>query len=427
MAETLIPSTITEKILARAAGLPRVAAGEEITYTPDFVMAYELRGVTDKLQDNLSARLGVERLRSPEKFIMFIDHRVPSRLPEDEALHEKTRLWSHQHGVKLYDRGGIGHQVAVEEGYAVPGSVSVHFDAHVMQIGAYGALGFGIRSQLIQAFSQERVTMAVPASARVRFTGRLMPWCDARDVFHALVLAVGPDGCAFKVLEFDDRHLGGLTREDLQMITGMMMFTGAVSAIVNPGGGEEAPTAPAARASLPVMRSDEAARYEPDLWLDLSRVEPSIAVPPTPAEVRPIGGLLGQPVQAGYLGSCASGRLGDLRAAARVLAGRRIAPGFSLNVVPSSQAIMAQASREGTLAQLVDAGAFISSPSCDYCSGYAGVMSAGQRAVSTGTLNVPGRMGHTDAEIYLCSPYVLAATALHGVLTDPRALEQSHA
>lgn len=414
--------TITEKILARAAGLPHVTPGDEITFSPDFVMAYELRGVTDKLQANLKDRLGVAHLRTPEKFVMFIDHRVPSRTPDDELMHRSTREWSARHAVRLVEREGIGHQVAVETGYAVPGSVSVHFDNHIMQIGAYGALGFGIRGQLIQAFAQERVTMEVPASARVRFTGALPRRCGARDVFHALVQALGPDGCAFKVLEFDDRHLGGLSREDLQMITGMAMFMGAVSSIVNPGSGTPA-GAHAARKEIAFVRSDEDACYAPDLWIDLSAVTPTIALPPTPANVRPIEDLLDTPIHAAYLGSCASGRLGDLQAAARILAGRKISPGFSLHVVPSSQAILSAAASDGTLQALVDAGAFISSPSCDYCSGYTGVMSAGQRAVSTGTLNVPGRMGHPDAEIYLGSPHVLAATALAGCVTDPRTLD----
>lgn len=413
--------TITEKILARAASLPHVTPGEEITFSPDFVMAYELRGITDKLQANLKDRLGVAHLRTPEKFVMFIDHRVPPRTPDEEVMHQSTRAWSAQHAVKLYERDGIGHQVAVETGYAVPGSVSVHFDNHIMQIGAYGALGFGIRAQLIQAFSEERVTMEVPASARVRFSGALPDRCGARDVFHSLVQAIGPEGCAFKVLEFDDRHLGGLSREDLQMITGMAMFTGAVSSIVNPGSGKLAP-AHLAKKEIASLRSDDGASYEPDLWIDLSAVTPTIAIPPTPANIRPVEDFLGIPVHAAYLGSCASGRLSDLRAAAGILAGKRIAPGFSLHVVPSSQAIFSVASRDGTLQALIDAGAFVSSPSCDYCSGHAGVMSAGQRAVSTGTLNVPGRMGHTDSEIYLCSPHILAATALSGRLADPRTL-----
>lgn len=426
MSEPIAPATITQKILARSAGLLHVEPGEEISFTPDFVMAYELKGITDKLQDNLISKLGIERLRSPERFIMFIDHRVPSRLPDEEAFHERTRHWSSQLGARLYDRRGIGHQVAVEEGYAVPGSVSVHFDAHVMQLGARGALAFGIRSQLIQAFSEEKVTLEVPASARVRFTGRLQPGSDARDVLHALVQMLGPEGCAFKVLEFDERHLGGLSQDDMQTICGMAMFVGAVSAIVNPSDSAAAVQGPR-RANIPHICSDEGAPYAPDLWMDLSTVEPTVAIPPTPAEIRALPGLLGQPVQAGYLGSCASGRIGDLRAAARILAGRQVAPGFSLQVVPSSQLVMAEASRDGTLAALVDAGAFVSSPSCDFCSGYTGVMSAGQRAVSTGTLNVPGRMGHVDAEIYLCSPLVLAATALHGRLTDPRSLGADHA
>lgn len=419
MANNSSASTISEKILARAAGMPRVVPGEEITFAPDFVMAYELRGITDKLEENLHQRLKIDRIQSPEKFVMFIDHRVPAKVPDDEALHERTRSWSERQGVKLYDRKGIGHQVAVEEGYAVPGSLAVHFDNHVMQVGAYGALGFGVRSQLIQAFAEGLITMRVPASARIRFTGSLNRWCCARDVLHAIIMALGPDGCAFKVIEFDDRHLGNLSREDLQVITGMAMFVGAVSSIVNPGSGASISTHTLVKPAFPHAASDESALYAPDVWIDLDAIAPTVAVPPTPAEIRQIDSVLGHSVQVGYLGSCASGRFSDLQAAAKVLKGRQIAKGFSLHIVPSSQTVMAQAAREGILEALIEAGAFVSSPSCDFCSGYAGVMSAGQRAVSTGTLNVPGRMGHTEAEIYLCSPLVLAASALTGRLTHP--------
>jgi 3-isopropylmalate/(R)-2-methylmalate dehydratase large subunit len=414
-----VGKTVTEKILARAAGLHEVSAGDEVTATPDFVMAYELRGITDKLADNLANRLGVKSVRTPEKFVMFIDHRVPARHPDDEALHIQTRAWSKAQGIALFDRRGIGHQVATEEGYAVPGALVVHFDGHISQIGAYSALGLGIRSQIIQAFAEERVTLTVPASIRVRFTGQLQPHCDARDVFHAIVNRVGTDGCSFKMLEFDAEHLGALDTEAMQTIAGLAMFTGAVSAIVNPS--SALPPAPVPyKVRLPVMRSDADARYDTDIWLDLNEVVPSVACPPSPGDIRTLTELEGTRIHVGYIGSCASGRLGDLKAAAEILAGRTVAPGFSLHVVPSSQKVMADAAKAGILEALVRAGAYVASASCDFCSGYAGVMTRGQRAVSTGTLNVPGRMGHIESEIYLCSPQTVAATALTGALTDPR-------
>jgi 3-isopropylmalate/(R)-2-methylmalate dehydratase large subunit len=198
------------------------------------------------------------------------------------------------------------------------------------------------------------------------------------------------------------------------------MFTGAISAIVNPDEERLAYALPRARKQLEPQMSDADAEYAAVHEVDLSSVEPLVVVPPSPANTRNLSACEGLEVHAGYLGSCASGRLEDLRAAATILAGRRIASGFSLNVVPTSQEIMAAAAKEGLIATLVEAGAFISSPSCDYCYGRIGTVSAGQRAVSTGTLNVPGRMGSTDAEIYLCSAATLAASAVEGRIADPR-------
>ena len=194
----------------------------------------------------------------------------------------------------------------------------------------------------------------------------------------------------------------------------------ADSAIVNPTPRLLAVAAPRARLNLEPVYSDPDASYSKTLEVDLAQVEPIVVIPPSPANTRLLVDYVGLPVQAGYLGSCASGRLEDLHAAARVFKGRRVAAGFSLHVVPTSQHIMSEAARDGTLATLIDAGAFVSSPSCDFCSGNIATVAAGQRAVSTGTLNVPGRMGHTDAEIYLCNAAVVAASAVEGRIADPR-------
>jgi 3-isopropylmalate/(R)-2-methylmalate dehydratase large subunit len=166
--------------------------------------------------------------------------------------------------------------------------------------------------------------------------------------------------------------------------------------------------------------SDPDATYSAVHRVDLSELEPIVVIPPSPANTRDLSDHIGLPVQRGYLGSCASGRMEDLRAAAAVLKGRSVAPGFQLNVVPTSQEVFTQAGREGLLTIFAEAGAFVSASSCDYCFGRMGAMSAGQRAVSTGTLNVKGRMGSPESEIYLCNAAVLAASAIEGKLADPR-------
>lgn len=411
--------TITEKILARTAGLAAVTAGDAIRVKPDFVLAYELRGYTDSFFREMR-ELGVERLREPERFGIFIDHRVPSKTPDDEVLHEQTRRWCSEQGVALFDRKGIGHQVAAEAGYAVPGALVVHFDGHVSQLGAFGTLALGVRAMLLEAFVHDTIALRVPETVQVNLTGRLAAGVTGRDLFHHLVDRFGASFCNFKVLELSGSALETLSLEDLQTLTGLAMFTGALTAIVNPTPAALAYAMGRARKALPPICSDPSARYATTLALEVGGLDPVVVVPPSPARTRPLREYAGTPVQAGYIGSCVSGRLEDLRLAAAVLRGRRVAPGFSLHVVPTSQEIMASAAREGLLTTFLEAGAFLSSPSCDFCSGNIATLAAGQRAVSTGTLNVPGRMGHPDAEIFLCNAAIVAASALEGRIADPR-------
>jgi len=412
--------TITEKILARTAGLPFVRAGDDIRAKPDFVLAYDFPGYTDVYFKQMKEDFGIERVAEPERFGIFIDHMVPAVTPKEEDLHIGTRTWCAENGVPLYQRKGIGHQVAAEVGYATPGAFVVHFDGHVSQLGTFGTLAIGLRRNLLEAFVRDTVSLQVPHSVRVNLTGRLQPGVMARDVFHHIVRTLGPSACRFKVMEVGGEGLEQISTEGLQTLTGLAMFTGAVTAIVNPDEKRLAYALPRARKRLDPVRSDPDATYAAVHDIDLSTLEPVVVVPPSPANTQDLSAHLGLPVQVGYLGSCASGRLEDLRAAARVLSGRQVAPGFQLHIIPTSQEIMAAAANEGLIGPLVAAGAFVSSPSCDYCFGRIGTMTEGQRAVSTGTLNVRGRMGSPDSEIYLCSAATLAASAIEGRLADPR-------
>jgi 3-isopropylmalate/(R)-2-methylmalate dehydratase large subunit len=198
------------------------------------------------------------------------------------------------------------------------------------------------------------------------------------------------------------------------------MFLGATTMLIAPDAKTLAYVAGRSKLDLPPVHPDADAVYDRVVRIDVSDLEPIVVVPPSPANTRDLKDFAGVEVHTGYLGSCASGRLEDLRIAADVLRGRRIQPGFQLHVVPTSRAIMAAAAREGLIECLVEAGAFISSPSCDYCFGRIATMSDGQRAVSTGTLNTPGRMGSVDSEIYICNAAVVAASALEGRIADPR-------
>lgn len=412
--------TITEKIMARAAGLPSVKAGDEIMAKPDYVIAYDFPGYTDVYFKQMKEEFGIERVPDPERYAIFIDHMVPAASPKEEELHIGTRNWCAENNVALYERKGIGHQVACEVGYATPGAFAVHFDGHVSQLGAFGTLAMGIRRNILEAFVREKISIRVPHTVRVNLTGTLGKGVMARDVFHHLVRVMGPASCRFQVLEIGGPALPQISTEGLQVITGLAMFTGAITAIVNPDEERLAYALPRAKKKLDPVTSDPDAHYAAVYEIDLTNLEPVVVIPPTPANTRNLSDYVGLDVQVGYLGSCASGRLEDLRVAAQILKGRQVKPGFQLNVVPTSQDIMAAAAREGLIATLAEAGAFISSPSCDYCFGRIATMTTNQRAVSTGTLNVKGRMGSPDSEIYLCSAASVAAAAIEGVIADPR-------
>ena len=411
--------TVVEKILGRCAGNKTVRAGEQIYAKPDFVHAYELKGTTDVIQRDM-ATLGYDKVPGHKRFAIYIDHRVPSKTPEQEAFHEQTRAWAKEQQMALFDRQGIGHQVASEMGYAVPGSFSVHADGHIAQLGAFGALALGLRGNIIEAFVREGVTLTVPHTTRIVLTGQLAPGVMGRDLFHHLLYKEGAAFAAFNVLEFSGSGSDTLSAEARKSICGLAMFTGALSALFDPTPHVVASVPTGSRIEIPSAQADDDAIYKRTIEVDLRDVIPMIVLPPSPANARPLGEHLGISIQAGYLGSCASGRVEDLEIAARILSGRKIDQSFSLHVVPTSQKIMAEAARNGSLAALIEAGAFVSSPSCDFCSGNIATMTNGQRAVSTGTLNVPGRMGAIDADIYLTSAATVAASALMGKTADPR-------
>jgi 3-isopropylmalate/(R)-2-methylmalate dehydratase large subunit len=412
--------TLAEKVLARVSGRPGVRAGDEVMAKPDFVVVYDFPGYTDVIFKQMKEDFGIQRVAEPDRFAIFIDHMVPVATAKEEELHIQTRSWCAEQNVALYERRGIGHQVAAELGYASPGAFVVHFDGHISQLGAFGTLAIGLRRNILEAFVRDHVSMKVPETTRINLTGTLRPGVMARDVFHHIVRVLGPSSCRFQVMEIGGPGVAGLSIEGRQTICGLAMFTGAVTAVINPDEVSLGYTAKRARLHLPPVASDPDAHYAAVHEIDVSALEPIIVIPPNPANTRDLSDHLGLAMNAGYLGSCASGRLEDLRIAAQILRGRRVKDGFSLHVIPTSQEIMARAAEEGLISTLVEAGAFTSSPSCDYCFGRIAVLSSGQRAVSTGTLNVAGRMGNPDSEIYLCNAAVVAASAVEGQIADPR-------
>jgi len=412
--------TIAEKILARVSEKSAVHAGEEVLAKPDFVIAYDFPGYTDVIFRQMEEDFGIDKVAEPDRYALFIDHMVPATTTQEEELHQLTRDWGAKNKVPVYERKGIGHQVAAELGYATPGAFVVHFDGHISQLGTFGTLAIGVRRHLLEAFVKERIKFKVPETTRIDLTGTLQLGVTARDVFHHIVRVIGPRGCRGHVLELGGDTIDDMSLEGRQSITCLAMFTGAITAIINPD--ERALTYMKERARIDIdpLFSDPDATYASRHEIDVSTLEPIVVVPPSPADTRDLSEVAGTEVHVGYLGSCASGRVEDLELAADVLEGHKVKDGFQLNVIPTSQEIMEIAAEKGIITRLINAGAFISSSSCDYCFGRMGVMRAGQRAVSTGTLNVRGRMGSPDSEIYIVNAAAVAAAAIEGRITDPR-------
>ncbi len=412
--------TIAEKILARASGQKTVRAGDELRVRPDFVIAYDFPGYTDVIFRQMEDEFGIERVADPQRFALFIDHMVPATTTQEEELHEITRSWGAKNDVPVYEGKGIGHQVAAELGYATPGAFVLHFDGHISQLGTFGTLAIGVRRHLLEAFVKERIKFKVPETTRIDLTGRLQPGVTARDVFHHIVRVLGPRACRGTVMELGGDAISAMSLESRQTITCLAMFTGAITAIINPDEKALDYIRPRQRLDIAPLSSDPDAVYAARHTIDVTALEPVAVIPPSPANTRDLSEVAGTEVQVGYLGSCASGRVEDLALAADVLEGRKVKDGFKLYVIPTSKEIMEKAAEQGILTRLIAAGAFVSSSSCDYCFGRMGVMRTGQRAVSTGTLNVRGRMGSPDSEIFIVNAAAVAAAAIEGRITDPR-------
>ena len=302
-------STITEKILAEVAGKATVKPGDEIMARPDFVHSYDFPGYTDAFFREMKEEFGLEAPPAPERFALFIDHLYPPQAPKEEDLHIITRDWATRNDIPLFERRGIGHQVASEVGYAVPGRFIVHFDGHVSQLGAFGMLALGLRRNVLEAFIREKISIQVPATTRIILQGTTPKGVMARDIFHSILAKFGPSFCRFQVLEIGGPAVSELTMSSRQTICGLAMFTGATTAIVNPDDCTDSALSQIDLRMEPHRhQSDADAQYFNEYYLDIGLIEPLIVAPPNPANVRAISDFEGLEINVGYIGSCASGR-----------------------------------------------------------------------------------------------------------------------
>ncbi|MBS3966655.1 MAG: 3-isopropylmalate dehydratase/homoaconitate hydratase family large subunit [Truepera sp.] len=410
--------TLAEKILSVKAGR-RVMAGELVVVPVDQVMVVDsIAGSFFQRLDELSATP-----RYPERVTIVIDHVAPAANVEVAKEQRAIRQWGAHHGCRVFDVGrGICHQVLIEERLALPGGLVVGSDSHSTTYGAVACFGTGMgATDIALAAASGRTWLRVPESIRVTFKGTLAPGVSAKDAALEMVRVLTADGASYKSVEI---HLtdgaAGLSRGARMTLANLTVEAGAECGLVVPSGEIlELYDVPA------WLYPDPGANYEADIEIDLGVLTPRVAVPFFVDNVETVEAVVGKPVDQVFVGTCTNGRLEDLHEVVAVLKGKRVAPGVRMLVIPASSQVLEEATADGTLLTLLQAGATIGTPGCGPCMGrHQGVLAPGEVCVSTGNRNFKGRMGAADAEIYLASPRVAAASAVAGVIAMPEYLER---
>ncbi len=414
--------TLIEKIIARNLGKQEVSTGELHMLKPDLMIMYNWPAISDRYMDMLDNELKLERLPFPDKMVFFLDHFIPALTPEQDALYKKSKGWCEKHNVKYIEDKGIGHTVVVEEGLVKPGSLTVHFDMHVSTIGAIGALGFGIMAEILMPIATGSMWLKIPPTIRINIEGKFGKGVSGRDFLNRIVADFGPNWANDRVVEFGGNGAGNISIDSRMVICDLVNYFGAITAIFVPDRTVKKYIKRQNASDFIDLSPDKDAIYDKTVNYNLADIEPTLTSPPTISKAVKLSDFKGTPIDIGIIGTCASGRLEDLQQAAEVLKGRKVKEGFKLYISPSSNRAFKDAVEKGYIKTLIEAGAFISSPTCDFCFGKAVQLSPGQKAISTQTLNVPGRLGCLDADIYLASASVVAATAFYGKITDPREL-----
>jgi len=414
--------TITEKILARAAGRERVRTGELVDASIDVVMCHD---VTTPPAISMLLEKDIDRVFDPEKIVVTPDHFQPAKDVKSAELLRRLDEWARRHGIKHYyrlGRAGVCHALLPEQGHIRPGEVIVGGDSHTCTYGAFAAFSTGIGStDLAAAIATGKLWFKVPASIKFVLNGSLGPGVYSKDVILAIIARIGTDGALYKAMEFVGPALGEMSMEARMTITNMAIEAGAKNGIM--------PFDEVTKSYLDehlkdrkdytVFESDGDAEYEAVNEIDCSAIEPMVALPHLPSGGVPIGQCAGRKMDQAYIGSCTNGRIEDLRIAAKILKGKQVA--IRTIIVPATPTVWKQAKDEGLFDVFYEAGCVIAAPTCGAClGGFMGVLAESERCISTTNRNFVGRMGHPRSEVYLASPATAAASAIEGKLADPR-------
>jgi 3-isopropylmalate/(R)-2-methylmalate dehydratase large subunit len=423
--------TIVEKILARASGLASVKAGDVVEPKVDLAMSHENAAlVINQFLEIYQGTSLQPRLWDPTRVAIIFDHRVPAESPKTATNQKKVREFVGAHGIGKFhdirgDVGGICHQILPENGYVRPGAVVVGTDSHTTSHGALGAFAFGIGATEMASVWALGVALnvEVPPTIKVVVNGRFRKFVGPKDLILHLIGRLTAQGANFKVLEFHGDTIRRMSTSGRLVLCNMAVEAGATAGIVPPD--EETARYLSEEAGVTdaheFMGPDADAAYERVLELNVAKLEPQIACPHTVDNVKPVGEVAGKRIQQIVIGSCTNGRLDDLAVAARILKGNKVAAGTRMLIFPASGKVYRQALAKGYVGTFMQAGAVVMNSGCGPCLGiHEGALGDGETALSTTNRNFKGRMGNPTADVYLCSPAVAAASALTGVITDPR-------
>ena len=413
---------IIEKILANASGKQEVSPGEIVEAKIDLAMTHDLTG---PLAIKSFHEIGAKKVWDSNKVVIILDHLVPASSVISAELHKTVRNFAEeQHIQNFYDvgRGGVCHQVMPEKGHVRPGEVIVGSDSHTCTYGAFGAFATGIGStEMAAVFATGKLWFRVPEVIKVDVTGKFKKIISAKDLTLKIVGEIGADGAIYKGLEFGGSTIRDMTIDGRMVLSNMAVEMGAKAGLIEPD--KKTVDYVKARTDKPFtpVKSDPDSTYERVVDVDVSELEPQVAVPHSVDNVKPVSEVEDVKVDQAFIGSCTNGRIEDLRGAAKILKGKKIARGVRLVVIPASQEIYLNAINEGLIKTFMDAGATVGNPNCGPClGGHMGILAEGEACISTSNRNFIGRMGSTKSFVYLASPATVAASAITGKITDPR-------
>ncbi|MBQ2604948.1 MAG: 3-isopropylmalate dehydratase large subunit [Acutalibacteraceae bacterium] len=414
--------TMTQKILAAGAGLEKVVPGQLIKTKLSLVLGND---ITTPVAINEFEKNGFDGVFDKSKIAMVMDHFVPNKDIKAAQQTKQCRCFACKYDIdNYYDVGdmGIEHALLPEKGLVAPGDIVIGADSHTCTYGALGAFSTGVGStDMAAGMATGEAWFKVPEAIKFNLTGKLKPMVSGKDVILFIIGKIGVDGALYKSMEFTGEGVSSLSIDDRLCISNMAIEAGAKNGIFEVDEQTLAYVNERVNRPFTVYKADDDAEYERVINLDLSVIEPTVACPHLPENTKDAAALGDVKIDQVVIGSCTNGRISDLKAAADILRGKHIAKGIRCIVIPATQKIYKEAIKEGYIDVFIDAGCAVSTPTCGPClGGYMGILAENEVAVATTNRNFLGRMGHITSKIYLASPATAAASALTGVITDPR-------